>query len=723
MAAASFFCASAQKLSPLTSAFLSKQSMPANTVRRAMLISSDSATVASTASNATTFKAFIEISSDKAIPKLEQCGVKINLKYPGHVTAVVPLTAVEAIQAIPEVTHINIASRVAFLNDSARAIGKVNEVQLNSLKDLPQAYKGEGVIIGVVDTGMEYYHRAFRDAKDDSKLRISRVWNQAAVGAPPSGFDFGAEYSNTDEIRAAKYDNTDGYHATHVTGIAAGSKGIGTNYYGVAPESEIVFVSIGEDGTDVDVPEAVKYIFDYADEVGKPCVINLSLGSHQGPHDGTSATDKFFDSVVGPGRVIVGAAGNEGDGAQHAGKIFTATDTVFKTTLGYPSTTPKNTGIEIYGSRNVDLKIRVAVVDITKKGRVVAQSDLISAGSGNTYKGFTEDETGAEADFIVYPGTDADRSCFYIESYVTSLNSNRRLAIFAYGNEGEEVHLWNLTGYDFLQPANASDYTAGDCNYTVGEIGGTSESVISVGACNSRNYFPVYWDSKYLYGVGSTFYPAGDLCYFSSCGPTLDGRIKPDVAAPGYFLISAASSYYGDETFWTGSSEAYPAAVDRVQDSEGRYSYYYLDAGTSMSSPFVAGTVALWLQANPNLSPADVRRVISKSSTANSYTGDLPNNRFGYGIINAYAGIKYVINNAGIADATTDCDVKVWADREERAIYCSAGDDATIAVYDLSGKLMGEFRGSRIDASAWPHGIYVTKVSTPQSSISAKLAL
>jgi hypothetical protein len=146
--------------------------MPANTVRRAMLISSDSATVASTASDATTFKAFIEISSDKAIAKLEQCGVKINLKYPGHVTAVVPLTAVEAIQAIPEVTHINIASRVAFLNDSARAIGKVNEVQLNSMKDLPQAYKGEGVIIGVVDTGMEYYHRAFRDAKDDSKLRI-----------------------------------------------------------------------------------------------------------------------------------------------------------------------------------------------------------------------------------------------------------------------------------------------------------------------------------------------------------------------------------------------------------------------------------------------------------------------------------------------------------------------------------------------------------------------
>ena len=692
-------------------------------MRRAMLISSDSATVAKTATSVDSFKAFIEISSSAAIDKLKACGVNVTSEFPGHVTAVIPLTAVDAVQEIPEVTHINIGAKVTLLNDSARALGRVDQVHTNYRRELPQAYTGKGVIIGFVDTGLEYYHRAFRETSNENNLRISRIWDQNTVGAPPAGYDFGAEYDNADAIRAAKYDNTDGYHATHVMGIAAGSKGIGTTYYGVAPESELVFVSIGSDGTDVDVPLGVQYIFDYADKVGKPCVINLSLGSHQGPHDGSSAVDQYFASVTGPGRLIVGACGNEGSGAQHAGKVFTATDTIFKTALGYPGASPQNTGIEIYGSRGKDLKIRVAVVDITKKGKTIAQSDLLSASSGATYKGFTADETGAEADFVVYPGTDADRTCFYIESYVTSLNSNRRLAIFAYGEDGDEVHMWNLTGYDFIQPSNASDFTAGDSSYTTGEVGGTSEDVISVGSYNSRNYFPVYWDSKYLYGASSVYQPVSERSYFSSCGPTLDGRIKPDVMAPGYVLVSAASSYYGDETFWTGSSEAYPAAIDRVQDSEGKYYYYYIDAGTSMSSPFVAGTVALWLQANPELTPADVRRVIANTSITNSACGTLPNNEYGYGLINAYDGLKYVIKYASLEEVAADTDLKIWADRNDHSLYCSAGEAARIDVYSLAGVKMGTFSQSCIDTSAWPSGLYVVTVTTPEVTKSVKLAI
>ncbi len=131
---------------------------------------------------------------------------------------------------------------------------------------------------------------------------------------------------------SARVDTEGEYHGSHVAGIATGADKK-SGYHGVAPDADIVFVSFGQNS--VDIPNAVKYIFDYAESVGKPCVINMSLGSHMGPHDGTSTIDRFFDSVVGPGRILVGAAGNEGGKRLHVHKTFTEDDKTLKTILGF----------------------------------------------------------------------------------------------------------------------------------------------------------------------------------------------------------------------------------------------------------------------------------------------------------------------------------------------------------------------------------------------------
>ena len=123
------------------------------------------------------------------------------------------------------------------------------------------------------------------------------------------------------------YDSSSEYHGAHTMGIAAGGD-MKSKYYGVAPDADIVFVSFKSD--DTNIADAIKYIFDYADKVDKPCVINMSLGQHIGPHNGTSFLDRLIDESTGPGRIIVGAAGNEGNVRLHTSKTFTADDTQLK---------------------------------------------------------------------------------------------------------------------------------------------------------------------------------------------------------------------------------------------------------------------------------------------------------------------------------------------------------------------------------------------------------
>ena len=214
---------------------------------------------------------------------------------------------------------------------------------------------------------------AFRDASGEG-LRIKRVWNQSSsTGKAPAKYGYGVELSSYDEIVAATCDSGNGFHATHVTNIATGSDPK-TKNSGIAPDAEIVFVSFGTNSSDV--ANAIQYIFEYADEVDKPCVINMSLGSHMGPHDGTSSLDKLIDELTGPGRIIVGAVGNEGESKMHVHKKFTDSDNTVKTMLAYSSDKAKEaTALEIWGDTGSNLKVKVGIAD-PLKGRIVAQSEF-----------------------------------------------------------------------------------------------------------------------------------------------------------------------------------------------------------------------------------------------------------------------------------------------------------------------------------------------------------
>lgn len=270
----------AQKLSPSTSMMLHE----ARTAQKK-----------AKAANATpqTVSAFITVKSQDAIAKIEALGAKVNSRISETlVTADMPLSAIEPISNLDEVVSVSVGTEAKLLMDNARRLLGVDECHQMTENNGP--YTGKGVVIGIVDNGFQYDHVDFLNA-DKSDTRIKRVWDQHGTGNAPEGFGYGAEYKTTAEIRAAKYDLTSGFHATHVSGIASGSDK-STPYYGVAPDADLVFVSFKS--TNAQIVDGINYVFNYAKSVGKPAVVNISLGSHMGPHDGSSDTDLSFANLV-----------------------------------------------------------------------------------------------------------------------------------------------------------------------------------------------------------------------------------------------------------------------------------------------------------------------------------------------------------------------------------------------------------------------------------------
>lgn len=705
MATAAVFGLSAQKLSPNAKALLLDQKGNKAT----MMSLRDTAKV-----EVESVKTFIEISDPQVLDEIKAMGGKIYYTFGNTATGELPVSVLREVSELPGVKYVEMGSEVQLCMDEARKQSNINIVHDNARNELPAAYTGAGVVLGVIDTGIEYNHLAFRE-QDGKTLRIKRVWNQKVSGGKtPEKFNYGVEYATPEEIKAARYDVTSEYHATHTTSIAAGGD-LTTKFYGVAPEADIVFVSFGNNT--VDIPNAVEYIKDYAKSVGKPCVINMSLGSHKGPHDGTSFLDKYFDSAIEPGCILVGAVGNEGEYQFHVGKKISSTNPL-KTMLTIPSTSDKNCAVDIWGRQESPITVKVCLYNA--KGKAIETFTTKSTDSSAQSKYFTDD--GVDAYFKLVPaGTqENEKPNVYIEFYITSISAGRYIGIEVSGEDGQEVNIWNLK-YQGFSSAGIRGFTAGDGQMSAGEIGGTSNSVISVGAYNSRFAFPVF-GMEGLYTMGDydeNTLPPGAVSTFSSCGPSADGRMKPDVLAPGAFVVAAANKYYFEG--------ADVKVNDKTTDADGNTYYYYVNIGTSMASPVVAGSMALWLEAYPELTTDMVREAIAATAKRDAYTGSEPNNKSGYGKFDCFNGLKHVlaldgINNIGIDESEAGNGVKTWM--EGKVLNIASPVAAEVELFSSMGALVKKGHCDNglttIDLNGLQSGIYVVRVGGKSVKIAVR---
>lgn len=606
-----------------------------------------------------------------------------------HIVSV-PLGELRSLSVCRDVSRIEAGRSCTALMDTVAAC--VNALPVYAGTALPQAYTGRDVVMGVMDIGFDLTHPNFYDMSG-TDYRIKCLWDQLSADTVGRGMYVGACYEGRDALLGYAH-SRDGLlqtHGTHTLGIAAGSGG-GGPYRGMAWESDICLVS---NAVTSDIPlidEAdlykytyatdalgFKYIFDYADAVGKPCVISFSEGSHQDLRGDDVLYYEVLSDMVGPGRILVASAGNEGhlktfvnksSGQAFAGSFASSSSNSLYLTM----------------SASADFTLRVVAYGGTANDTVCIPLQAVVSSAGGEY-----------ADTVRFAGREcvveaaAYASCY--DSSATACDFQLRglsasldgvvLSVELLGMDAD-VDMYLVSGalYDSaLNPQLCHGRHIRSIHSP-----SSAPSVICVGATVYRTGFTNYLGDRYTTNIEG----GGVLVDYSSRGPTADGRVKPDVVAPGSNVVSSYSSYY---------IEANPNARDLLStvclsDVAGRVYPWTSNAGTSMSAPVVGGAVALWLQARPDLTPADVMGVISRTSRRLDSVHDVPNNEWGYGEIDVHRGLLDILGISAIDGVTADVPRGVeltWRDGRLYVVFSEPpAVPVTLRVCTLGGAVVAE---------------------------------
>ncbi len=542
-------------------------------------------------------------------------------------TARLPLRSLDRLADVAGIRHVAAARMLQTRMDIAAPAAGVDLVWNGA-----PAYTGRGVLVGVIDSGIDWRHDDFRNA--DNTTRIKAIWDAFGSGsAPPAGFAYGAQWTETQINTALQggaavtQQDLDG-HGTHVSGIAVGNgRASSGQFRGVAYEADILFCKPYDNGFPEDKTiDAMTYLVQQAQARQQPIAINMSLGGHFGPHDGTSAQEQVVNTLSGQGVVFCIAAGNEGEDFLAEAGPAPNHSFVFRVLDYTPQPDNGDDGwiVAIWYAGDTNMTVTLGVGG--------GFADPVPSGStlsGNSNAGFISIDNASQGN----DPTNGDRVCLI---QVDDRNGTNVAAgdwtITVSGGTGT-AHAWMLF----------ASMTAGFPNSTQAfSIGmpATAEAAVSVGAWKSRNsWTSISGTTNYAPGTSWGDAPIGARAPFSSLGPTRDGRQKPDISAPGMAILS---TYSQDQT---------PAAPNNLRTPGGRY---WATQGTSMATPLVCGIVGLMFEKNPNLTAAEVRSVLRSTTTRDGFTGGQPwTPAFGTGKVDAAAAMAAI---TGFAPASGDID-------------------------------------------------------------------
>ena len=609
----------------------------------------DSKLVFSEIQNEIYVSAFIKVNNKFNVDVLNDLGVLIGTKAGDILTIKIPVNQVKNVASLQNgIDFIQLDHPISSNLDAARS--KTNVDMVHNGTSLPQAYSGKGVVVGILDVGFDYSHPTFYD-ENGVNYRIKRIWEQKTNGTPPIGYSYGHEITDTLVMVAQETDNNQQSHGTHVAGIAGGSGygGSASEYKGVAYESDLVLVGITPSSDQwtntgmTDIIDGLNYIYDYAESLGKPAVANLSWGCSIGPHDGSSLFSQAVDNLTEPGKIFTISAGNNGGNKLHVSKSFSATDTVLqsfaKISLGPEG---RKTWIDIWGEPN-----EIFCIDLS----------TYSGGNPYTSTGFFCVDDSSLDTFII--GSDSDTLFINATTTTSDVNgkphvlldlyskTNSRIALSIKGNSGS-VNAW--MGYVYESSGiygeflgySTPNFVDGDDEMTIGEMACT-ESAITVAAYASKNVFTNISGQNSSY---ASYVQTDDICPFSSHGPSLGWTTKPDITAPGMTIASSVNSY---DTGYSPGGSSYGSVVHSFVNPSNSQTYYFGEmSGTSMSSPMVAGIVALVLEANPNATPQEIKMLMKYSAIKDGFTTPNPEPTiWGDGKIDAF-GMLSEIDNLGL---------------------------------------------------------------------------
>ncbi len=560
---------------------------------------------------------------------LEAAGATVRTQLPGLCTAYIPVEALDRVAAVTGVTAVRLAAAVE--PELSASVPTTGALLLRGPGPAFEGLNGRGVLVGSVDTGVDFGHGDFRDST--GATRFVSIWDQVAPGTGSAGYPYGRIWSAAEINAGACTEADSGSHGTHVLGIAAGdgSQTGGSvpafTHVGMAPAADLALVKSAFSTTAV--LDGVRWLFDLAASRGENAVVNLSIGTQFGPHDGSSDFEQGLESLVGPGRIVVKSAGNDRGTAKHAETAAIAAGSSI--TLSVSGTAASRVfAIDGYYDSTERLRVRLT----TPSGVVIGPLGLgvesaaypgVATTSGTVYVAQESLATGRRNVYIEVNGTAAS----------TAMNGTWTITFFAdqLGTSNGLVDLWRFHASSGL----SANFISG--NQPTRELitePGNAPSVITVGSYVTRTA----WTA--CNGTVSNFSsppPYGNLSSFSSPGPTRDGRQKPDLVAPGEAILSATS--FDIPVTCPGSGVASTYANDGGQHTAMR--------GTSMSAPHVAGAVALLLQKRGALTPAEVKSYLTAHAKRDAFTGVNPGNEWGAGKLFLGDLLDPIVQNISVA--------------------------------------------------------------------------
>lgn len=593
--------------------------------------------------------AFVRIDGNAA-EVLRQYGCKELARVGDISIAAIPLSKLGALSCGRQVKRIETGRRCSIQMDTTRLV--VNAEKVYTGEGLSQSYTGRGVVVGVQDIGFDLTHPNFYSA-DMSQYRIKALWDQLSRDTIGSTLYVGRDYVGRDALLELEHpiDGETQTHGTHTAGIAAGSgaegDGVVSPYRGMACGADLVLVDNAADNASLIDPKdyykftyatdalGFKYIFDYAERMHQPCVINFSEGSSQDFHGYDQLYYELLAKLIGPGRIIVSSAGNDGArnsyihkniGKERAGAFIMGNEKRFSCTAKSKQTFTFR--ISVYDNVASPQIVDISTVNVCNAQDSLLTDSLLVGGKKYIWR------------VLAYPNSyDTSETAYDIQiSSPSKLGDSPQVSLQVMGRDAD-IELYRMSGYMFphsLDPV----LDAGDCRYTIFSPS-SSPDVICVGSTSYRTQFVNYLGEKKVYDSGQK----GIRSSFSAMGPTLDGRIKPDVMAPGQNIISSYS------TFFINNPKNVNASVKsdvRHFEYNGRTYAWNANAGTSMSAPVVTGAIALWLQADPTLTPADCLEIFAKTCSHYDTSLSYPNNLYGYGQIDVAAGLREVLRRKAL---------------------------------------------------------------------------
>jgi|GEM_PF-1863919 len=612
---------------------------------------------------------------------LEARGIRVKDQVRKFVFLEVPteqLTFLETLEEFVSLTENPVYHPMTDKSRSVINVSNINGIDSESYTfDIP--YTGKGVVVGIVDAGIDYNHIAFKDSKGNTRVKKVVDYKNngsATIATTPEAIAQLTTDGNTDKDKS---------HGTHVASCAVGSiidatvdydgsskniVGAGSRKLGgMAPEADIVLCGT-YNLTGEHITKSVDEIVKTAKELNEPCVINFSFGTtgtsmYGGWHDGSTQTNSLINEYANEGVIFCMSTANDAinnwtvDKTIPAGgelKFIPRKDiAIASTSRAYiPQQTILINLPQCTNTQALSYELE-AVDSITGAVTTLADTPLRNTNGNTIIPSVTFTQSSSHHNWVT--GTlsltkcyFADNSKFLVIKLKNKTASDLRVYVMSGRKDNSGGYLDNLAHTDFPN----YEYDKGTADMSINHAC-SADNLISVGAYTIEPKVRGYKGTSYSLAPGSTLYKQmggpNSTAGYSSYGRDDFGKAHPDVIAPGTFTVAAYSQYDTSKATAKDKSTWEEQYICAYLTQNGNNFLFYRNQGTSMAAPITAGVIALWLQAYPKLTAENVRTVIQQTSRTsvngeviNISAGSTDQNKLqlGYGLIDAEAGIQYI---------------------------------------------------------------------------------